>query len=342
MQVVSRAGRQIVARKAEMNPGPDTADLMRKLNSGRTDDVPVELLGTRRCAEFRALALQPNTAGGYTVAEDFAEEIELALLEASALRRASRVIRTPTGGPLPCPTSNDTTVEGELIPENFLGNAGDAVFGTVTLNAYKFHSKRLVIPTELLEDALPTFRASLAVMIGRRIGRIQNRKFTVGTGASEPMGAVTAATTGATAASPTAIAADDVLNLLYAVDPAYREGPSSVFMLHNSIGKILAELKDTAGRYLLELGRWGEPDTIRGFRVIYNPHMVTAPVSGARSILFGDFSRYTIRDVGELRLLIYGQAANLAEADQWAYAGHLRSDGNIIDAGTHPIMALQH
>jgi HK97 family phage major capsid protein len=339
MQVAS----QIVARNSEKDWRQEAADFMDQVEAAGEHGLALELPGirTRPAAESRALALQPNTAGGYKVPELFAEQIELALFEASALRRVARIIRTDKGGPFVMPSSNDTTIEGELIPENFLGTTQDAVFGSVTLGAYKFHSKRLVLPTELAEDALPTFLPSLAVMIGGRIGRIQNREFTIGTGASEPTGCVTAAT----AASPTAIGGDDILNLLYSVDPAYRENQSSVFMMHSSIGKLVAELKDGQGRYLFPLCAEpapGDPPSIRGFKIVFNPHMVTAPVSGARSILFGDFSRYAIRDVNEMRLRIYGQSANLAEADQWAYAGHLRSDGNIIDAGTHPIMALQH
>jgi hypothetical protein len=55
-----------------------------------------------------------------------------------------------------------------------------------------------------------------------RIGRGTNQHFTTGTGSSQPQGIVTGATTGVTAAGVAAITADELIDLVHSVDPAYR------------------------------------------------------------------------------------------------------------------------
>ncbi|TMQ33689.1 MAG: phage major capsid protein, partial [Planctomycetota bacterium] len=200
-----------------------------------------------------------------------------------------------------------------------------------------FWSKRLVVPQELLEDS-PLLAGQLGEILGLRIGRIQNRKFTVGTGASEPNGIVNVAPVGVTASAQTVFVADELTALVGSVDPAYRLNGAR-FMMHPVTFDVCKWLKDSGGNLLYKQYVPNEP-LLDGWPVTLNQHMATIAAS-AKVVLFGDFSRVKIRDARDLRLQTYQEASGLAESDQTGYACILRSDCALIDAGTGPIKSLQ-
>ncbi len=59
--------------------------------------------------------------------------------------------------------------------------------------------------------------------------------------------------------------------------------------------------------------------------------------ASAKSILFGQLSKYLIRDVKAFQLLRFDEvyAGNL----QVGFMGFSRHDGHLLDAGTHPVKA---
>ena len=64
----------------------------------------------------------------------------------------------------------------------------------------------------------------------------------------------------------------------------------------------LRKLKDTAGQYLyVPAASIGVPDSFMGFPVIENPD-VPAIAASARSVLFGWFGSYHVRQVGGIEI----------------------------------------
>ncbi|KKM02260.1 hypothetical protein LCGC14_1786290, partial [marine sediment metagenome] len=57
--------------------------------------------------------------------------------------------------------------------------------------------------------------------------------------------------------------------------------------------------------------------------------------ANAKSVLFGDFKKYLIRDVKGITVLRL--AERYAEFLQVAFLAFLRTDGDLLDAGTAPI-----
>jgi HK97 family phage major capsid protein len=55
-------------------------------------------------------------------------------------------------------------------------------------------------------------------------------------------------------------------------------------------------------------------------------------------MLFGALEKYIIRSVKELAILRLNE--RFAELGQTAFIGFARYDGNLIDAGTHPVATL--
>jgi HK97 family phage major capsid protein len=78
----------------------------------------------------------------------------------------------------------------------------------------------------------------------------------------------------------------------------------------------------------------GAPDTILGYPYTIN-QSVAVPGSNAKCILFGDFSKYLIRDVRDITLLRLDE--RFAEFGQVAFLAFSRHDGDLLDAGTHPV-----
>lgn len=277
-----------------------------------------------------------GSTGAFTIPEGFVNSLESALLQFGGMREAANVIRTDTGNDLPWPTSDDTSNKGEIIGENIAQNEQNVTFGQVVFKAYKYSSKMILVPYELLNDSAINLAVFLGDKSGERIGRIQNDHFTTGTGAGQPKGSVTASTLGVTSASAAAIKFDEVKDLYHSVDPAYRVGAR--FMFHDGILQHLAKLKDGQGQYLLGGVTTGNPITLYGVPYIINQSMQATVATATKTMLFGQLSKYQIRDAGSIRFIRLNE--RYAEKDQVAFFALLRSDGNLLDAGVAPVKHL--
>lgn len=291
-----------------------------------------------KAAEQRTLSAFTGTAGGYTVPTGFMNNFETALLAYANVREVADVIRTDAGNDMPWPTSDDTSNKGARIAENTAPSTSvDPTFGSMVLRAHKYTSKIVLVPYELLNDSAFQLATWLGDLLGTRIGRIQADEFTTGTGNSMPKGIVTASTLGVTAASATAITWDEIYGLKHSVNPAYRMGAG--WMLHDGVLLYVKKLKDGNGRYLWQSGTAdGAPDTIDGDPIVINQSMDSTVASANKTLLYGQLSKYKIRDAGEIRMRRLVE--RYADSDQEGFVCFMRSDGNLLDAGTHPVKHL--
>jgi HK97 family phage major capsid protein len=286
-------------------------------------------------------AQSTTTTGGYTVPDEMMGALEVALLAFGGVRSVATVIRTATGGPLPIPTTNDTANKGEIIAENVTQNELEMTFGQLVLDAYKYTSKYILASVEFLQDSSINVSQFLGEALANRIGRITNDHFTTGTG-SQPNGIVTAATSGVTSvADPPTY--DNFVDLVHTIDPAYRA--NGKFMFNDTTLKSIKKIKilqysgDTIGVPLWSPGLTAnQPDTILGYPFVINQSMAS-PGSTAKKVLFGDFSKYIVRDVRDFTLLRLDE--RFAELGQVAFLAFSRHDGDLLDAGTHPVKYMQ-
>lgn len=290
-----------------------------------------------------------GSEGGYLIPSGFSDQLETALKFYGGITGVVDTFETESGNPLPWPTVNDTAQMGRIIGQNTQITNTAIAFGQQTFNSYIFSSDSVLVPLALLQDSYFNLDALIAKLLGTRLGRLSNKKFTVGSGTNEPNGIVTAVVAagntiqGATGET-TSYIYDDLVNLLHAVDPAYRDLPTAKFMLSDSALKVARKLKDGENRPL-----W-QPGISAGFgngfpaSILDKPYVVNndmdAPAASKYSILFGDMSAYKVRRVAGgttvLRLV-----ERYADYLQVGYIGFLRADGQLIDAGTHPIAAFQ-
>lgn len=280
-----------------------------------------------------------TTGGGYLIPEGFSMELDKALLAFGGMRKLCRVLRTPSGQSLPWPTVDDTSNKATLTSINTQTTATDLVFGTASLDAYSFKSLVLV-PFELLQDSAFNLDSYVRDALAERVFRGTNTYFTTGTGSSQPNGIVTAATAGVTAAASNSISHDDLVDLEHSVDPLYRVGPNAGYMLSDNAIKIIKKLKDSDGRPLWASGiAVGEPDTINGYKYVVNQDMASVEAS-AKSVLFGDMSKFIVRDVSEMIMLRLTE--RYADYGQVGFLVFSRHDSELIDAGTNPVKYLIH
>lgn len=285
-----------------------------------------------------ALAGQDGTAGGFTIPTGFVANLERAQLDYSGVMQACEIMKTSTGVDLPWPTTNDTGNTGYQIGENTeVAAATDPAFAQVIYGAYMATSGINRIPFALLRDSAIDIGGALGSMQGERLWRFQNTRLTTGTGAATAKGIVTCATLGKTCASQTAIAWDEIYDLMHSVDPAYRNRALGCgFMMHDSILLAVRKLKDGDGNYLWSpAASSGQPETLCGWPVFINQDMASAVSTGAKTMLFGAFKKYKVRLIGEVRLRRLVE--RYAEFDQEGFISYQGFDGNLLDAGTHPV-----
>lgn len=291
-------------------------------------------------------ALQ-GTGGGYFVPVGFVDDVEQALKYYGNMLNVATVMETATGQPLPYPTDNDTAQTGALLAEGVQVSEVDVTLSNIIFGAYKYTSNMTRVSIELLQDSAFDLDAYLKEKFATRIGRILNTQFTTGTGSNQPHGIITAATAGPTAVGAagndggaetggTSIGSDDLYALEHSVDPLYRRGAS--FMFHDSTLLALKKLKDKYGRPLWTPGlAVDSPDTINGYPYSVNNDMATIAVN-AKTVAFGQLKKYLIRRVKEISVLRLVE--RYADYGQVAFVAFARYDGNLLDAGTHPVKYL--
>lgn len=286
-----------------------------------------------------------TTEGGHTVPTEVAASVVDVLKAYGGVREAASVIQTENGNPINFPTSDGTSEVGELIAENTTATSADPTFGVVTLSTYKFSSKIVAAPFELLQDSAVDIEAFITRRIGDRLGRILNQYFTTGTGTSQPKGVVTAAASGkvGTTGQTLTVIVDDLIDLVHSVDPAYRVAGNVRFMMNDASLKIIRKLKDSQNRPVFLPGYDGlagpMADTLLGYPITINQDMAVM-AANAKSILFGDFSRYTIRDVMGMQLFRFDDSPYI-KLGQIGFLAWMRSGGTLTDGGS-PIKYYQN
>lgn len=337
VEAAKRCGVRLDSPKLRLRLAP--AGLDRHVLDARGNMVPS--LVEERLTQVDVVS--PDLGGHYTVPDEMMRPLEVALLQYGGMRQVASVIRTATGADLPMPTMDDTGNAGALLGEGLEHTEVDTEFLQMILNAFKYTSKRVPVSVEYLQDNAINFVGRIGSILGERIGRITNEHFTRGDGSSKPRGIVTAATSsGITTATNATISYDNIIDLKHSVDPAYRD-QGARFMFNDTTLKILKKIKipqysgDTTGMPLWRAGlTLGEPNTIDGDPYTVNQQMESG--SAKKAMLYGLLSKYIIRDVRDITLVRLDE--RYAELGVVAFLAFSRHDGDLLDAGTHPVKYL--
>jgi HK97 family phage major capsid protein len=285
-----------------------------------------------------AMSTSTPAEGGYTVATEYYRQLEEAMAQFGGMREAATVFQTATGAEMNFPTADATAEEGEILGQNTGAGSGDNTFGNVAMSVYKYSSKKIALPFELVQDSFLDIEAYINALLAVRLGRITNKHYTIGTGTAQPRGIVTGAASGkvGTTGQTLTVTYDDLVDLEHSVDPAYRGSPGVGYMMHDTSLKVLRKIKDSQNRPIFVPGYeqgnpGGAPDRLMGRPIMVNQHMPVM-AANAKSILFGDFRKYMIRDVMDLTLFRMTDSAFTLNG-QIGFVAFMRSGGNLVDAG---------
>ena len=139
-------------------------------------------------------------------------------------------------------------------------------------------------------------------------------------------------------ASALAITADDGLNLIHGVDMAYRS--NGKFMAPDTIQLALRKLKNANGDYVWqESSRVGEPSKLFGYDVLTNNDMSAALTANANPLVFGDFKRFGVRQVGGVSMQRLNE--RFATSGQVGFLGHMAYDCRVLDAKAFKKLAIK-
>ncbi|MBM6737753.1 phage major capsid protein [Faecalicatena fissicatena] len=273
-------------------------------------------------------ALQEGTdsEGGYLVPDEYERTLVEVLEEENMFRQLAKVIRTSSGDrKIPVVATKGTA---SWIDEEGAYTESDDSFGQVSIGAYKVGTM-IKVSEELLNDSVFDLESYIAKEFARRIGAKEEEAFFTGDGSGKPLGILAAtggAETGVTAASSTAVTADELMDLFYSLKSPYRK--KAVWVLNDSTIKAVRKLKDSTGQYLWQPSLVaGTPDTLLGRPVKTSAYMPVI-AAGAKTIAFGDFSYYWIADRQgrSFKRLNELYAAN----GQVGFLGSQRVDGKLV------------
>ena len=311
---------------------PDTAKVDTK--TGRASDTYKKAFwaqsrtkGGMLTAEIRnALQEGVDSEGGYLVPDEFEQTLVQSLSAENVVRSLAHVITTASGShKIPIVATKGTAAwvdEEGTIPE------GDDAFGQQLIGAHKV-ATMIKVSEELLNDSAFDLEDYFRTEFARRIGNKEEEAFLTGDGSGKPTGIFNATgggQLGVTAASATAITADELIDLFYSLNSAYRK--NAVWLLNDSTMKNIRKLKDSNGQYLWQPALHdGGFDTLLGKRIYTSPY---APelAAGQKTVAFGDFNYYWIGD----RLGITFKRLNerFAETGQIGFIASKRLDGKLI------------
>lgn len=273
-----------------------------------------------------ALEEGTDSEGGYLVPDEYERTLVEALEEENVFRQMAKVIRTSSGDrKIPVVATKGTA---SWIDEEGAYTESDDSFGQISIGAYKVGTM-IKVSEELLNDSVFDLESYIAKEFARRIGAKEEEAFFTGDGSGKPLGVLAAAggaETGVTAASSTAVTADELMDLFYSLKSPYRK--KAVWVLNDSTIKAVRKLKDSTGQYLWQPSLVaGTPDTLLGRPVKTSAYMPVI-AAGAKTIAFGDFSYYWIADRQgrSFKRLNELYAAN----GQVGFLGSQRVDGKLV------------
>lgn len=265
--------------------------------------------------EQKALSTEVLSDGGYLVDPVTAEGVWGVLRNSSSIRSIATVAVVEAG------------VYDVLVDHTDIGAGWTAESGPVAetdtpqidrisitlheLNASPKASQRL------LDDAAFNVEEWLAARIADKFTRAENAAFVSGDGVDKPNGFLTYSNvandawawgslgyvaTGESGDFAGIDPADAIVDLIYALDAAYRA--NAAFVMNSKTAGAVRKMKDSDGRFLwAESLSSGQPARLMGYPVVIAEDMPDiAP--GATAVAFGDFGAgYTIAERPDLRVM---------------------------------------
>jgi len=276
------------------------------------------------------------TWGGYMVPpQQFIAELIKALDNAVFMRRIARVFRVTTSDSLGAPVLDTDMSDAAWTTEV------QDLTGTGLLDTAMRFDKRELKPQQLAKSikvSMKLLRVS-AIPVGAlvrdrlvyKFATAMENGFLNGTGTGEPLGVFCQSASGisanrdfSTGNTTTAISADNLIEVKYALKAQYRNGAQWIF--HRDAIKQIAKLKDGEEQYLWRQGlAAGAPDTILNLPVNESEYAPSTFTTGEYVGILGNFQFYWIAELFGMEIQRLSEL--FAATSQVGFIGRMWADG---------------
>ena len=206
----------------------------------------------------------------------------------------------------------------------------------LSMGAYKAGALSIVT-NESMQDMFIDLESWIRDDFGVAFATLEETDFVSGTGVKQPRGFMLDATVGGTAASATAITADELIDLQHALKRKFRK--NATWLMNDATVKLIRKLKTTDGQYVWQPGlKEGQPDTLLSRPLVTSDEM-PVPTASNKAIAYGDFKWYRILD----RRGLYFQRLNelYATSGQVGFLAYRRYDAKLLDNTAIQILKMK-
>jgi HK97 family phage major capsid protein len=262
----------------------------------------------------------------------FVAQVLEAMRERSPFFSRARVLTTSGGEVMEWPVKNALNPatapvsNAGQVAENTAYAKGDQSWSKTNIGAHKY-GVIVEATQEIVDDSALPILSILAADAGEAVADVVVADLLIGNGTNKPWGWITRASGAVNAANLAGVTFDNLMDLQYALRAPYRR--NGVYMFNDTAIAALRKIKDNDGRYLWQPALTaGAPDMILGKGVLTDPNVATAG-AGAKVGVFGDPSKYLIRQVKSLRVTRSDEYG--FDRDVIAFKVSWRGSGDLYD-----------
>lgn len=290
-------------------------------------------------AELKALTVGTDATAGNLAPTEYVNELIQIITEISPVRSVARVRQT-SNKDIDVP-SKTATFAAAWTAET--GTRSETTGYTTSLNTIATHELYAMVDISqaLLEDSVFDLEAEMNNEFASQFAKAEGAAFISGNGTNKPTGITNGSTvaTGVTAASASAVTADELMSLVHSLKTDYAR--NAQFMLNRATLGEIRKLKDSAGQYIFQAGFSGQaglPNTILGHGYVEAPDVADIAAS-AKPIIFGDFRRgYMIVD--RVALSVLRDAYTQAASGNIRYLARRRVGGEVVLSEAMTVLAM--
>jgi HK97 family phage major capsid protein len=249
-----------------------------------------------------AFAEGAGANGGYTVPIPFYNQIVEKRDEVAIPMKMGATRITTALSQIGIPVENAKQGNFVIVSEAGAADENEPTFSQVAVTVYAWR-RLLKVSFELLQDTTSNFDNYIASSIGRAAGLTLNNYALVGTGSSQPQGALVGGAAALTAASATTVTAAEVISLVYKLPAGYRDNAAislaiaSEGIVRGLTSNFLAFQTTPAGSANPKQPFGGQG--IMGYPT-FNSASMPAMTTGQKSILIGNWSYWAFVERQEL------------------------------------------
>lgn len=238
-------------------------------------------------AEYKALSVANDSAGGFLAPIEFVREITKGVTELSPVRALARVRQT-SGRGIELPKRTGQFAARRVIEQGTKSETTGLAYGNDEINAPEMFAL-VDITQNMLEDAAFNMEDEINSEATEQFSLLEGNEFVTGSGVGELEGFLNKATVETLGFGGSAITADGLILLKYKLKTTYTA--NAQFLLNRtSLGQVRT-LKDLNGAYIWQPGlASGRPNTIDGDAYTEVPAMPNA-AANARPVAYGDFRK---------------------------------------------------